>query len=114
MSYNRDSDEEFNKCLTVYGDNKMKEAEQIEVLRKQFESEFDDVSQKYDSGIYRNAHRESMWQGFLMAKRSQPVIELPEPEDMYDKGDMWLGRFIADGYVYNAIIAAGCKCKFKE
>lgn len=109
MSYNRDSDEEFNKFLTVYGDNKMTDAEQIEAWRSEFESEFDDVSQKYDSGIYRNSHRESMWQGFIMAKRSQPVIELPV-QAITRNNKMVYG---ADD-IHAAITAAGYKYKVKS
>lgn len=94
----------------------MTDAEQIEVWRKQFESEFDDVSQKYDSGIYRNSHRESMWQGFLMAKRSQPVIELPKPTAI-DFGTLNSINSIDCLSIYSigeAITAAGYKYKVKE
>ena len=97
-------------------------AEQIEAWRSDFEQWFDThtnnnhgIAYYVGSGDkYCFTDIELAWQSFLHGKRSQQVIELPQPEDMYDKGDMWLGRFFADGYVHNAITAAGYKYKVKE
>lgn len=57
----------------------MTEKEQIEVWRKQFESQFDDkLFHRGIDGEYINNHRQSLWIGFCMAKRTMPVIELPK------------------------------------
>lgn len=52
---------------------------QVEVWRKQFQSLFDDkIFARGVSGGYINDHRNSMWHGFCLAKRSMQPIELPE------------------------------------
>ena len=52
---------------------------QVEVWRKQFQSLFDDkIFARGVSGGYINDHRNSMWQGFCLAKRSMQPIELPK------------------------------------
>lgn len=56
----------------------MDDKELIEVWRAEFESQFDDdLFARGTSGAYINHHRNSMWQGFCMAKRSQPAITVP-------------------------------------
>lgn len=51
----------------------------IEVWRNEFESLFDDnLLRRDDSGAYLNNHRQCLWIGYLMAKRRQPVMVLPE------------------------------------
>lgn len=53
--------------------------ELVEVWRAEFESQFDDdLFARGTSGAYINHHRNSMWQGFLLAKRSQPIVVLPK------------------------------------
>jgi len=53
--------------------------DQIEVWRKEFEQLTGATRHPTDGGYYSN-ELESMWQGFVMAKRAQPVILLPKPE----------------------------------
>lgn len=83
----------------------MNTKEPIEQWRKEFEG--------LTRG-YRPSARATSWWGFLLAKRNMKVIELPEPEDMYDQGGYWLGRFFADGYIHNAITEAGYQYEVKE
>jgi len=44
-------------------------------------------------GSYRLPSIESMWQGFLMAKRNMPVIELPKPELCFTSSPSGHGAF---------------------
>lgn len=122
MSYNRDSDEEFNKCLTVYGDNKMTDAEQIEAWRSEHKSillatnrwclaNFQEID-----GSYYDWHLQASWEGFLMAKRSQPVIELPKPTAI-DFGTLNSINSIDCLSIYSigeAITSAGYRYKVKS
>ena len=51
--------------------------EPIEVWRKQFQSLFDDkIFARGVSGGYINDHRNSMWHGFCLAKRSNKVVTI--------------------------------------
>ena len=55
----------------------MDDKELFEVWRSQFESQFDDnLLRRHESGAYINNHRQSLWIGFCMAKRSQPSVVL--------------------------------------
>jgi hypothetical protein len=38
-------------------------------------------------GTYYDWHLQASWEGFLMAKRNMPVIELPDPNDFSRVGD---------------------------
>ena len=83
---------------------------QVEVWRKQFQSLFDDkIFARGVSGGYINDHRNSMWHGFCLAKRSMQPIELPEwfcdgiGEPAYEVDDM-----------HEAITAAGYSYRVKE
>lgn len=79
-----------------------------EVWRKEFESIFPDPSPRFEkTGHYVNSHRESMWAGFEIAKRNQPVVELPSQDDYYD-------RFGFDMALQNALTAAGIEYKVKS
>lgn len=67
----------------------MTDQQQIEVWRKDFESNFiDGRLDRFDkSGHYVNDFREALWQGFLMAKRAHKPVELPKymPFESVDK-----------------------------
>lgn len=55
--------------------------ESIEKWREEFEAFSDEVfTNKFPSGVYNWSFMEERWTGFLMAKRSQPVVELPMPD----------------------------------
>ena len=87
---------------------------QVEVWRKQFQSLFDDkIFARGVSGGYINDHRNSMWQGFCLAKRSMQPIELPpyeKPELTARDAGYNLG--ISDSKL--AINAAGYSYRVKE
>ena len=79
--------------------------------RKEFESNFSGASmEKYDSGHYKNSHQQCMWAGFLMAKQSMPVIELPRT----NWNPLLIGHFYSHGEIVKAIAAAGYKWEVKE
>lgn len=67
----------------------MTEQEQVEIWRKDFESNFIDgrLDRFEKSGHYVNDFREALWQGFLMAKRAQKPVELPEIHSACHCGD---------------------------
>ncbi len=95
----------------------MDDRELVDVWQSEFESigELESFNfSKDDFGRYTSSRTDGRWQGFLVAKRSMPTIELPTPEDMYDLGGTWLGRFWADGFVHNAITAAGYSYRVKN
>ena len=84
--------------------------EPIEQWRAEFESMFDDnLLSRGSSGEYLNDHRNSMWHGFCLAKRSQKVIELPKPDHYYGDSDHYEAQD-----VHVAITAAGYQFKVKE
>lgn len=86
----------------------MIEDEQIKVWREEFESHFDDkLFARRASRACINDHRNSMFHGFVLAKRSMPAIELPE---FFDDPD---GCQLFSGSVTSAITAAGYKYKIK-
>jgi hypothetical protein len=87
----------------------MKEKEQIEKCWDEFLR--DEIH--YSNQLEHMGYEAVFKAGFMAAKRNMPVIELPKPEDMYDKGDQWMGRFFADGYIHNALTGAGIKYTIK-
>lgn len=56
----------------------MDDKELVEVWRKEFEKIYSNGVNvdRHNEGDYVRDSTEYLWQGFLMAKRSQPVIEL--------------------------------------
>lgn len=94
----------------------MTDAEQIEAWRKEFESNLRSKWQyqkKIVNGKYSSQTLENMWQGFLMAKRSQPVIELPRPRDLYSQDYVYEGQYNFDHEIHEAIAKAGYKYEVK-
>lgn len=70
------------------------------VWREEFESIFPDPSPRFErTGHYVNSHRESMWAGFLIAKRNMPVVELP-PIKPFSLRLQIMGRMDAAGIKY--------------
>jgi hypothetical protein len=57
--------------------------ELVEVWRKQFESEYG-AHARYPSGHYVSVGDRMAWEGFLIAKRSQPSVVLPKPISIND------------------------------
>ena len=101
----------------------MTDAEQIGAWRSDFEQWFDTHTNN-DHGIayyvgsgdkYCFTDIELAWQSFLAAKRSQPVIELPEAEWFYhaDSSMCDTCSYSVDE-VNAAITAAGYKYKVKD
>lgn len=87
----------------------MTEQEQIEVWRKDFSKAIGHNYTVRSDGRYVDVQIDNVWQGFLMAKRSMPVIELPDNSkediggfDCFDKDT-----------VFKAITAAGYQYKIK-
>lgn len=76
-------------------------------------SDFWELVESSPDSIKNSEYNQIRLEGFLIAKRSMQPIELPTPEDMYDPGGTWLGRFWADGYVHNSITAAGYSYRVK-
>lgn len=100
----------------------MTEEQQIEAWRKEFEAAIKMTDRYHHAlestksmiliaygGRYRNTDTETLWQGFLLARRSMPVIELPEFFDAVIDGCQ-----LFSGSVTAAIEAAGYKYKIKE
>lgn len=105
--------------------------ELVEVWRKQFELMIGDENIKKNAkpfnvvgyshlspkeGTYRLPSIEAMWQGFLMAKRSQPVIELPEilyEWDMERDSDQKV-QYLDYENTIHSITSAGYQYKVKE
>lgn len=81
--------------------------QQVEAWRIEFEATVDKphLLQKFPSGNYHWDSTEWMWAGFQRAKRTMPVIDVPEGDSdgMVDLGE-----------VYAAITAAGYQYKVKE
>lgn len=81
--------------------------EPIEKWREDFESYSDEeFIGKFPSGVYQWKFMEERWNGFLMAKLSQPVVELPKPNNNID----------VQIYAHNlkeVIIDAGIKYRIK-
>ena len=106
----------------------MTEQEQIEKWRKEFELMIGEENTKKNGapfnvvgyshlspkeGSYRLPSIDSMWQGFLMAKRNMPVIELPQGHLMDDPDGMGSGRYIMIETVERALNRAGAKYTIK-
>lgn len=84
--------------------------ELVDVWRADFEKIFQNESPRFEkSGHYMNSHRESMWQGWLFSKRSQPIVVLPEKDHYYLQDDV----YDAD-QVHAALTAAGIKYTIGE
>jgi len=96
----------------------MDDKELVEVWRKQFIdlSRLGSVAAIYERDRFLNREVELRWQGFLMAKRSQPVIELPEilyEWDMERDSDQKV-QYLDYENTVNAITAAGIKYTIGE
>lgn len=80
------------------------EQQHIEVWRKEFEALIGDYKWLEISGNYMPIDVQNKWIGFQMAKRNQPVIDVPEGDSdgMVDLGE-----------VHAAITAAGYQYKVK-
>ena len=92
--------------------------QQVEIWRKEFESSLSAQAIQRDAknpDRYWNDPVQYHWKGFLMAKRNQPVIELPDPFKINngDDNDETQMHFCADE-VEQAITAAGYQYKVKE
>ena len=63
----------------------MDDKELVEVWRKEFEKIYSNGVNvdRHNEGDYVRDSTEYLWQGFLMAKRSQPSVVLPKPEWFY-------------------------------
>lgn len=83
--------------------------EPIEKWREDFESYSDEeFIGKFPSGVYQWKFMEERWNGFLMAKRSQPVIELQKPEkDDHTDVAFYVTKF------FEALADAGIQCRTK-
>lgn len=58
--------------------------EPIEKWRNEFESYSDEkFISKFPSGTYQWQFMDDRWNGFTMAKRSQPVVELPNASQIF-------------------------------
>lgn len=98
----------------------MEDKELVEVWRSQFESQFDDnLLRRHESGAYINNHRQSLWIGFCMAKRSQPSVVLPSSKSFPSIGHP-MDKLGVHGYelalsdVKSALTAAGIKYTIGE
>lgn len=82
----------------------------VEVWRKEFEKTYSNGVNvdRYNGGDYVRDSTEYLWQGFLMAKRSQPVVVLPYP----DHGDGF--RYWAENEIDERLTAAGIKYTIGE
>lgn len=93
----------------------MDDKELVEVWQCEFES-MDDLESfifdKDDFGRYTSSRTDGRWQGFLIAKRSQKVIELPLLIDIYTEDIA--GNFYHEDAIHAAITAAGYQFKVKE
>jgi hypothetical protein len=68
---------------------------------------------KKDNGRgFRDANLDTMWTGFLMAKRSMPVVELPGPYIDYDEDDATIKYWTAR-QLYPALKQSGIQYKVK-
>lgn len=72
----------------------------IEVWRKEFESLHNNLAS------YKESEKDAMWRGFLMAKRSQPSVVLPEIQICRDSKDEAIRHLDFEDMVYN-LTAAG-------
>jgi len=90
--------------------------EPIEKWRAEFESAVieNEYAVRYDlaisaeSGAYKNKVIAAWWLGFLLAKRSQPVVELPKPEkDDHTDVAFYVTKF------FEALADAGIQCQIK-
>lgn len=63
----------------------MDDKELVEFWRAEFEKIYSNGVNvdRYNEGDYVRDSTEYLWQGFLMAKRSQPIVVLPEAEWFY-------------------------------
>lgn len=68
----------------------MDDKELVEVWRAEFEKIYSNGVNvdRYNEGDYVRDSTEYLWQGFLMAKRNMPVVELPKGELMDDPDGM--------------------------
>lgn len=83
--------------------------EPIERWREDFESHSDEkFICKFPSGVYQWQFMEDRWNGFLMAKRSQPVVDLPGENPMI----FGLSGFEKHELI-EALTAAGIQCRIK-
>jgi hypothetical protein len=87
--------------------------DQIEEWRKEFEQLTGATRHPTDGGYYSN-ELEAMWEGFMIAKRAQPVIELPRGHLMTDPDGMGSGRYLMIETVERALQRAGVNYKFLE
>lgn len=55
---------------------------------------------KSQDGIYCSSEIENKWDGYLMARRSQPVVELPSDSDV-----IFISGSAADGFDWNSLEA---------
>lgn len=87
--------------------------EPIEQWRKEFhdKSPFHEIYMYMTDGEYDKMEVESYWQGFLAAKRAQPVVELPSKEYFVDGLEH---KTIIKKDVIAALTAAGIKYTVKE
>ena len=87
--------------------------DKIEAWRKEFEKLTGATRHPTDGGYYSN-ELEAMGEGFMIAKRSQPVIELPRGHLMTDFDGMRSGRYLMIESVERALSRAGVNYKFME
>lgn len=67
----------------------MTEQEQIEIWRKEFERlQGRGFTALLENGLYEWSFTQERWEGFLMAKRSQPIVKLPKD---YGNGKVEMG-----------------------
>jgi hypothetical protein len=95
--------------------------ELVEVWQSEFESigELESFNfSKDDFGRYTSSRTDGRWQGFLLAKRTQPSVVLPKPdtvETSFNYGDFVTSRNVYDSdEVHAALTAAGIKYTIGE
>lgn len=92
----------------------MTEQEQIEVWRKEFERlQVGGFTALLENGLYEWSFTQERWEGFLMAKRSQPVVELPEIHEIWFDGEVISNKY-DEADVIEALTAAGIQYKVRD
>lgn len=95
----------------------MDDKELVEVWQSEFES-LDElrsfIFDKDDFGRYTSSRTDGRWQGFLLAKRTQPSVVLPKGFLMDDPDGMGRGRYLMVESVERSINRAGIKYTIGE
>lgn len=98
----------------------MDDKQLVEVWRAEFhkimsrDRPFNSIEFLPRTTTYADEETFNLWFGFLMAKRSQPSVELPKGHLMDDPDGMGRGRYLMIESVERAITRAGYNYEVKE